>query len=382
MTTADPGDPARPTTRVVVAMATFRRPDDLARAIPPLLAQCGDLAGATARLLVVDNDPEGGARDTVAPWLSEHAASAPVAARPAPFTYVHEPVPGIAAARNRALAEAADAEAIVFIDDDETPDDGWLQHLVDAWREWGCAAVTGPVTFWFDGDADEWVRASGVFTRQERPTGSVTRGASSANLLLDLRVLHRLDLRFDDAFGISGGSDTMLAHTLGDRGEQIRWCQEAGVSERVPASRARRDWVFKRTMRTSNSVSRSRLALATTPSRRVRTTGYLVAVGGYRLVRGSANRLVARVRGEQARDARGAVDQASGLGVLMGAAGVVRYEYRRTGAGATGREAGAGTPTGGTAAGRVDGASGDGRVPATRRRRRRSRSAADIRTRQ
>ena len=130
--------------------------------------------------MVVDNDPDASACHAVA------ALADPL------VQYVHEPRPGISAARNRAISAAGAADAIVFIDDDEVPHAGWLQALVDSWLEWGCAGVTGPVSFTFEGPADEWVRASGVFTRQVRSTGSVNPGASSANVLLDLRALGSL----------------------------------------------------------------------------------------------------------------------------------------------------------------------------------------------
>ena len=303
--------------KVVVGLATFRRPEDLERALPPIIAQAAALRGAKGRVVVVDNDPHASARgqvEGVSPLVK----------------YVHEPRPGISAARNRCIDEAGDADAIVFIDDDEVPDQGWLQALVDAWTSWACAGVTGPVTSIFDGEADEWVRASGVFARAQRVTGSVNPGASSANLLLDLDVLRRHGIRFDEEFGLSGGSDTMLAHTLRSRREQIRWCQEAGVTEHVPASRSRREWVFTRVMRTSNTWSRVGVALAPTRVGRTRKRLELTARGGVRLIRGGLHRALAKATSDVPRDARGAVDVASGLGLVMGAYGRVRYEYLRT----------------------------------------------------
>src|SRR3954469_16278179 len=71
---------------VVVAVLTYRRTDRLAGLLPQLVQQA---AAVGAAVLVVDNDPEASAR--------------PVAAG-SPVRYVHEPRPGIAAARNRALA--------------------------------------------------------------------------------------------------------------------------------------------------------------------------------------------------------------------------------------------------------------------------------------
>src|SRR4051794_41594780 len=113
-------------------MATFRRPERLAAAIPALIEQ-GKQLSSPARILLVDNDPEQSAQDAVRPWLGPTV------------DYVWEPEPGIAAARNRAIDESAESDLLVFIDDDEIPQPGWLAALVQAWREWGCAAVAGPV---------------------------------------------------------------------------------------------------------------------------------------------------------------------------------------------------------------------------------------------
>ncbi|MFZ2261783.1 MAG: hypothetical protein WAV52_13785, partial [Luteococcus japonicus] len=49
---------------VVLAVLTFRRNDLLAQALP-LLAEQVRQAGPDASLLVVDNDPAGGAREVV-----------------------------------------------------------------------------------------------------------------------------------------------------------------------------------------------------------------------------------------------------------------------------------------------------------------------------
>lgn len=304
-------------TRVVVGLATYRRPEGLARILPLLSQQARELDGAQARVVVVDNDPLGGARDQV------------LALADSLVTYVHEPRPGIASARNRALDEAHDAEALVFIDDDETPQDGWLQALVDCWKSWGCAVVTGPVHPVADTEVDEWIVASRVFEHVRRPTGSLNAGAGTNNVLYDLTALRRHGARFDEHFGLSGGSDTMLAHLLRSKGEDIRWCAEAVVDDYIPADRATREWVFRRTVRTSNTWARVHLRLASTPVGALRERTELTARGGYRILRGAAGRTVGRATGDIRRHARATVDIASGIGLIMGANGMVRYEYRR-----------------------------------------------------
>lgn len=303
---------------VVIGMPTFCRPAGLARILPLLLEQARMLRGAQARLVVVDNDPEASARAALEQW------------RAPGLSYLHEPRPGIAAARNCALDAAHGSDALVCVDDDEAPQPGWLQALVDTWLRWRCAAVTGPVASVFEGRVDEWVLASGLFATSVRTSGTTVRGADSGNLLLDLAALRRHGLRFDEEFGLSGGSDTMLAHTLRSRGEEIRWCQEAMVVEYIPAHRSQRAWVLNRTVRTSNTWSRMRLSLAG-PTRWRHTQAELTARGLFRLLRGGSLRARGLIRRRVSDDARGSIDLASGRGLLLGAYGVVRYEYARQG---------------------------------------------------
>ncbi|MGA7204619.1 MAG: glycosyltransferase family 2 protein, partial [Specibacter sp.] len=88
--------------RLCIAILTYRRPEALARALPYVLAHARalerDNPGVAAAVLVVDNDPAGSAEAAVAEFGD------------AMLRYVREAEPGISAARNRALDEAADAE--------------------------------------------------------------------------------------------------------------------------------------------------------------------------------------------------------------------------------------------------------------------------------
>lgn len=240
------------TATVVVGVATFRRPSQLRDLLPDLIKQAADL---DARVVVVDNDPAASARDVVTAAERVH--------------YVHEPRPGLASVRNRLLAEAGDADVLVFIDDDERPTAGWLAALVGVWRRTGCTAVSGPVRSVFQHPPGRLVSETGVFDRVRRPTGTQLTGAATNNLLLDLRWLRSHSLAFDPEFGESGGEDTMLTHSIIAAGGTIVWCDEAEVTETVPADRLRLGWVMRRLVRTTpGRESRSRSArLATLTGR-------------------------------------------------------------------------------------------------------------------
>ena len=83
-------------------------------------------------ILVIDNDPARSGERVAA----EHGV-----------TYVVEPRPGIAAVRNRALAEceSAAADVLLFIDDDETPEPGWLRAMIEMYTTTRPTAVAGRV---------------------------------------------------------------------------------------------------------------------------------------------------------------------------------------------------------------------------------------------
>ncbi len=288
------GETHVPPADVVVGVLTFRREAQLRRLLPLLLEQCASV-DPPALLLVVDNDPDASARDTVA-------------AHPSTL-YVHEPAPGIAAARNRVLdvARGSGAAAVAFIDDDETPSDRWLATLVEGWRRWRCAAVSGPRVFEFEGPVDAWVERCGFFRRRTHPTGTLRPGAATANLLLDLVALEERGLRFDDRFGLTGGEDTFLTRSLVARGGEIRWVDEAVVHEWVPVDRATREWVLDRHRRTGAIWARVQLELAGPGAGRIRSRARMGLRASVRLVLGAlalllsvlSDRSAARVAAEE-----------------------------------------------------------------------------------
>ena len=306
---------------LTVAVLTFRRLDDLTAVLPLLLAEAAEhsSAGRTVEVLVVDNDPEASGRPVV------DAVGDPR------VRYVLEPEPGIAAARNRALVEAGagTASTLVFIDDDERPHPGWLGALLAAQEAAGAVAVSGAVVSAFDAPLDPWVAAGDFFRRRRLATGTAIRVAATNNLLLDLSVVRAAGLRFDAAFGLSGGSDTLFTRQLSALGPMV-WCDEAVVTDHVPAARTTRDWVLRRAFRSGNSASRVDLALAGTAGDRVLARAAAVSRGLPRLLGGLARWLVGSALRSAAHQAHGLRTAARGAGMLAGTAGHVYVEYRRT----------------------------------------------------
>ena len=258
--------PLVPPAGLTVAIPTYRRPGAVARALRAVLAEAGACRedgagpGGPVEVLVIDNDPDGSAREAVATAAGGAlgAADGPGAA----VRYVVEPAPGVSAVRNRALDETASRALLVFIDDDEEPEAGWLRRLLSTRRDTGAAAVAGLVVPDYEAEPGPWLRAGGFFDRQSWPTGTRRPVAATNNLLLDLGAVRAAGLRFDEAFGATGGEDALFTRSLVAAGGVIVWCDEARVRDRVPAARLERAWVLRRRRSHAATAVRVELALA------------------------------------------------------------------------------------------------------------------------
>lgn len=303
---------------VVVAIVTYNRLDELVRTVPLVAAQLADLDLA-ARVLVVDNDARGSAEQVVS------------ALGLANVSYVVEPVAGIAAARNRALDEAGQTgdDLLVFIDDDERPTRGWLAGLVDEYRKTRPAAVVGPVVSEFAGPVESWITAGGFFDRRRLPTGTEVTVAATNNLLLDVEQIAELELRFDERFGLTGGSDTLFSKQLSATGARMVWCDHAIVVDHVPLERMTRRWVLNRAMRYGNSASRTAVVLADGTVARSRVRVEMLLRGAARVGLGAARMTAGSAAGNERHRARGQRVYMKGRGYIMGALDRAYTEYAR-----------------------------------------------------
>lgn len=305
--------------RVTVGVPTYRRPDEL-RSLLPLLQAQADEARAGGRylvdVLVVDNDPEGSAAAVV---------TASGQAR-----YVHEPRPGIAVVRNRALDEAA-GDLLAFIDDDERPCPGWLAELLATWAATGAAAVSGRVLAYFAGDLDPWIEAGDFFVRRRMPTGTDIDVAAAGNLLLDRRQVQEAGVRFESALGLGGGEDTLFSRALARAGRRMVWSDESAVVDRVPLERMTRRWVLTRSWSHGNATVLTDLRLTAGTGARAGVRARAALRGSLRIGGGVARWCWGLARGSLRHRARGLRAAMRGAGMVAGAFGVVYEEYARDG---------------------------------------------------
>lgn len=222
-------------TRIDVCICTFRRPylEKTLRSVARL-----DRAGLDIRVIIADNDTTASAQPLVSALSAE---------LPFPVQYVHAPAGNICIARNACL-DAADADFIAFIDDDETVTPDWLRALVSRADETKASAVLGPVHALYAEDAPAWmVRGDFHSTLPVFVNGTIRTGYT-CNVLIRWTVPFRA-LRFNTALGRSGGEDTDFFHRLVALGGAIDYAPDAVVEEPVPADRASMAWLVRRRLR-------------------------------------------------------------------------------------------------------------------------------------
>jgi succinoglycan biosynthesis protein ExoM len=226
-------------TDISICICTFRRPALLDQLLAALTKQSCD--GLRMEVVVVDNDPAGSATPVLLDWQARF---------PMPLHACHESTPNIAQARNAAV-HTAQGEWILFIDDDEAPDADWIRHMVNTQHRFDADAVFAPVLPRYLADTPDWIRRGDFFLRRRFTTGTVigTTDTRTGNVLIRRSKLMELPGPFDTAFGRTGAEDTMLFRDMLAHGARFVWCDEATVSEEVPAQRANLNWLLRRSYR-------------------------------------------------------------------------------------------------------------------------------------
>lgn len=304
---------------VTVAVPTFHRNDHLRELVPMLRKEAAELerlGGYRVRVLIVDNDPLGGAGATVRSLGDK-------------VVYVHEPDAGLSAVRNRALSASEDSRLLIFMDDDGRPSTGWLISLVRVWAVDHPAAVAGRVIESYESEPDPWLVAGGFFRRRTLPTGTVVRVAPAGNLLLDLNAVRSLNLRFDPGFGLTGGEDTLFTRRLSVAGGRIVWCNESHVVDQVPTSRMNRKWVLARSFSHGNTWALVEQSMSQNAAQRLRVRLRCGLGGALRMTAGGGRYVVGLVVRSQRLQATGLKLAHRGAGMLFGAVGRAVEEYAR-----------------------------------------------------
>jgi glycosyltransferase involved in cell wall biosynthesis len=242
-------DPTATPTRVAVVIPTLRRQMSLGRALTSVFQQ-DHAAELIAEIVVVDNAPEGSARETVEGLR---------ALAPAPLIYVHEPRPGVATARNAGVNAVTDSGYIAFLDDDEEAPPGWLAALTQTHMALQADVTFGPVRGVAAVKPSQKAYIEDFFSR----TGPATSGLleniafGCGNSMLTRATTLIGPAPFDPAADLTGGEDDRLFTALRARGARFAWAADAFVYEHAPAHRARLAYTFKRALGYGQSPAQS-----------------------------------------------------------------------------------------------------------------------------
>jgi hypothetical protein len=312
-----------------VAVTTYRRPRHLEELLPLLIEQLQELselfrAPIRGEIVVIDNDPQRSARSVVTDCSTQHLKTTNIRLR-----YEVEPRPGIAAARNRALACTKDSRILVFIDDDERPERGWLIRLLETWASTGAGAVAGPVFPRYLADPHPWVLAGGFYFVRRLLTGASIDVAGAGNLLLDLADVRRRGICFDEDVGLAGGEDNLFTLRLGRAGVRMVWCAEARVIECVPPERTTLQWVMQRSWSDGNIDARTALRLASRPGQRMAQRVLGAGRGVLRVIAGLLRAIFGVATFSRTHQARGTRTLLRGAGMIAGALGLTYKHYAR-----------------------------------------------------
>ena len=226
-------------THLRLGTCTYRRPEGL-RALFSSFDELIVPEGVRFDIVVVDNDSEPSSRDLV-DELSQHIRW--------DCFYVHEPNPGIPSARNRVLAEAQNADFLLFVDDDETVTPNLLVEHLKIQRKTQADFVQGPCKMVVEDPADNWWLESIFFSQRTFEDGASRKESWTNNVLINMHKLSETGVTFDEKLRFSGGSDTLFFQDFVRRGATGAYAAYAEVQEVQPTSRLTWKWALNRQYR-------------------------------------------------------------------------------------------------------------------------------------
>ncbi len=170
-----------------------------------------------------------------------------------PFKINHhwEPKIGIPIARNHALRVARESNAthIIFIDDDELVAPQWLKELWNTYLQYDeNTIIQGAVASLINTTKNKHLHQ--LFQRGHKKTGDRMQLCATNNVIVQLEVLKKHNIYFDESRPLAGGTDSKLFRKAAQRGIPMIFCADAIVYEDIPEERITISWLSKRHFRT------------------------------------------------------------------------------------------------------------------------------------
>jgi succinoglycan biosynthesis protein ExoM len=318
--------------RVAVCICTYERPVELARALAAIeRLETPSVADTDIRVIVVDNAESGSAAVPVEAWRSVSRFET---------AYHHERRKGLSKARNAALdaALASGADYLAFIDDDETPDLGWLEALLAALRGSDAVAAVGPVHPLFAHRPPGWTASGGFHACGNPESGKRVREGRTNNIIVRCDALRSAGLRFEAAFDEVGGEDTAFFRRLTESGAWIVAAPDAIVHDWLPSARLTLPWILRRWFRTGGVEA---LLVTQRENSFMRSSAINIGRGAARIGGGTVLALAAALAGgwsEPGRIVARLETICRGCGMIAGAFGWNYQEYAAKPAGSVGEQ--------------------------------------------
>ncbi len=217
-----------------VIIPTFRRPERAIAAADSIHAQ---LFSIRMELILVDNDPDGGALDQLQCFADDTWV----------FTRIlHQPELGVASARNMGVA-AARGRFIAFLDDDEVASVEWLSELARVQAETSADVVFGPVRTRLESEPRAHREHFEAFFARDpgHSEGIIQNVYGCGNSLIRRNVL-QLPEPFSTSRNEIGGEDDLLFQQLKSEACVFAWAPDAVVWETPEPSRVALSYTLRR----------------------------------------------------------------------------------------------------------------------------------------
>ena len=228
-------------TSIDICLCTYQR-DSLLQTLQSLDQQVLP-ANVTTRIIVADNDATPSAHELVTTIQSLVRI---------PIHYIHAPERNISIARNACL-DAAKADWVAFIDDDEVADPHWLNRLLKRAETGRLTAVFGPGLAEYEADTPNWIRTQNYHSNMPQTRHGVVQTGHTCNALMRRQDRAVTGKRFMLSKGRTGGEDTAFFFSIFRDGGRFGICDGAIVHEAVEPSRLSYEWIARRRFRAGQS---------------------------------------------------------------------------------------------------------------------------------
>ena len=174
----------------------------------------------------------------------------------------------ISTARN-ALLDACKGDWLIFVDDDEWVDRDWLEKLFSCQKDFNADVVIGPVRPVYPEDTPQWLKKANPLYHDWGSRGQRLDTGRGGNTLVRMQFVREYELRFREAFGVTGGEDTAFFSEAAEKGARIYATDDANAYEAVPKERLTSEYILSRATRSGQSYANMRLEASLGISARV-----------------------------------------------------------------------------------------------------------------